>query len=302
MELCFKDVMQSGNIKYIAYVDGSGDDGFSFSDDKGQGSSDCFTVAIFISDVEDIDHNISVLNECKKLSGHKDSTSELKYTKLRRHPNSEKVHDLIFSQIKGTVIIQNAFKRYHMSPDNKKYLTAICHSFPISKLQELYKDDCENVCVVIDRMKKHEQDGVIDGVKHLQENDSKISAKIFYMDSKDKNTPLIQIADFFSGMYRECFELVYSSKSGLDKFKGCNACFRYGNIAKARREPVRCIYKKRKTKIPNLFKKRLYNSSHLLYKRSNNDVLLYGINVFPLKLSPYFTFIDCNISQKIKTK
>lgn len=298
MDLGFKDVMQSGDIKYIAYVDGSGDDGFSFSDDKGQGSSNCFTVAIFISDVDDIEHNVSVLNECKKLSGHKDSTSELKYTKLRRHPNSGKIHDLIFSQIKGTVIIQNAFKRYHMSPDDKEYLTAICHSFPIAKLQELYNDECENVCVVIDRMKKHEQEGVIDGVEQLQENDANISTKIFYMDSKDRNTPLIQIADFFSGMYRELFELVYLNKSDFDKLKVCYTCFHAGHIKRARKELVRCVYKKRKINIPELLKKRLYESGHLLYKNSSNNALLYGINMLPPKLSPYFTFIDCIILKK----
>ncbi|MCL2249565.1 MAG: phosphotransferase, partial [Oscillospiraceae bacterium] len=72
---------------YIIYVDASGDDGLKFE----KGSSLCFVASSVIIHKDDMSHNIAILNEIKKLMGGK-VTDEVKYSKVRRHYNAEKIH------------------------------------------------------------------------------------------------------------------------------------------------------------------------------------------------------------------
>lgn len=295
MEKPYKEIMGSGNIKYLAYVDGSGDDGFSFSDINGQGSSSCFTVAVFVSKVEDINHNIDVLNQCKTLAGHQDYNSELKYTRVRRHYNAEKIMGTMTSKIKGELFVFNAFKRRDMDPSQKPYLTAICHTFPIEKLPGFYQDTANSFCVVVDRMKKVEQDGV---VSILDRSDSPVSQEISlcYMDSKDANTPLLQVADYFAGMMREAFESAYDDSKVFESIRCCQVCFKSKLYARAYREPSRCLYRKRKLKLPKTTVKNFTSAKRILYRGRNSDgIILNGITCMPTDYSLRFSFIDCRL-------
>ena len=295
MEKPYKEIMGSGNIKHLVYVDGSGDDGFSFSDEKGKGSSNCFTVAMFVTKVEDVDHNIQVLNECKVLAGHQDMNNELKYTRVRRHRNAPKIMDVMSSRIKGEVVVFNAFKRRDMDSSQKDYLTTVCHSFPIEKLPEFYQDTIDSFCVVIDRMKKVEQEGLSLALDRVNSPVSK-EISICYMDSKDSNTPLLQVADYFAGMMREAFEAVYDDIVVFDSLRCCEMCFRSRLLSRAAREPSRCLYKKRKLKLPRVAINNFSAVKRVLYhNKVNGYTIVNGITCIPVNYSLRFLFVDCRL-------
>lgn len=191
----YSDIISNNDIKHIAYVDASGDDGFSFSDIKGQGSSLCYTVAVFISDIENIEHNISILNNAKKLFGHTDLNNELKYTKLRRHYKSEQIHDEILNNIKGQLIIHNAFKK-ELNYDEKPILSGLCHALPLNALSKIYDNESHNTLIIVDRMKEVEQNNVSFIVNEL-EKDVYTNFPVLYMDSKDKKLTFNTNSRFF---------------------------------------------------------------------------------------------------------
>lgn len=291
----YKEILKRNDIKYIIYVDASGDDGFDFRDSKGDGSSPCYTVAAFLTAVEDIPHNISVLNNAKKIFGHKDEKSELKYTKVRRHFKSVEIHNELLDNLKGTLVIQNAFKKYHVMPSNKPSLTGLCHSLSIALLSSSYETTLDNVCVVIDHMKAYEEAYVIDAFKNFEEQ-RVLESHICYMDSKDKDASLIQVADFFAGMYRNFFEEIYTDEVIFNKLlHACPPCKKLLHGYPAQKLKSKCLFDKRKIKIPyaNYIKK----STRLLKKeKSYHFAVPTGVYTMPNHLWPILSFIDCKLN------
>lgn len=297
----YSDIIENNDIRYIIYIDASGDDGFDFRESRGDGSSPCYTVAAFLTAVEDIPHNIQVLNNAKRLFGHTDNKSELKYTKVRRHFNACKIHDELLDNLKGTLLIENAFKQYDIPASDKAILSSLCHSFPISLLSSYFLDDWKHFCIVIDHMKAVEEN-LVTGLLKMQDSRKTIESHICYMDSKDKNAPLIQVADFFAGMYRNFFEELYTDREVFNKIMySCYPCRQCALMLKHRYKR-KCLFTKSKIKIP--YTSYIKKSTRLLKKDAQYGFTIsVGILSLPVHLCQSFSFIDCKLNdycRKIK--
>lgn len=290
----YKNIIANSNIQYIAYVDASGDDGFNFKEAKGEGSSICYTVALFISAIKDIQHNISVLNHAKMLYGHQDLKNELKYSKLRRHYNSDEIHNYIMDNLQGTLIVYNTFKKHHLSIADKKSLSCLCHCIALDGLSNIYQNQSDKILIIVDRMKKVEEDAVSSLAYDYNPN-KYTDYPIIYMDSKDFNAPLIQIADFFAGMCRSVFEKMYHNKEEFNNnyVKTCKLCIESKLFKKSSKN---CLFKRRKVNIPNT--QYIKKSLRLLYKDSKQNIIVtFGLGARPANLSTCLSFVDCILNK-----
>ena len=217
------------NFDYAIFVDASVDDGMKFD----KGSSLCFTTGCFISKIEDIEHNFNVLNEIKQLFGCK-LTDELKYSRIYRHRNFNKIYGYI-AELKGYFMMHNAFKKEVEPKDeitaaaldpHKKALAAITHTFPIyASYQSKYFVN-KKLAIIIDVMKNIEMDNVkklFDTQQILKEN--KDNYEIIFRDSKAAGFELIQLADIIAGIFRTFFEnTFYKNKDDLKFISRCSIC------------------------------------------------------------------------------
>ena len=200
---------------YLMYIDASGDDGYKF----GEGSSDCYVASAFLMLESDKDHNLGILASIKKLMGAK-NTDEVKYSKLRRHPRRDEIHNLL-RDTKGWLYSQVIFKKnYPMST-----MGAVSHTLAILSIREHFESFADvHVDMVIDRMKKPEEDGVSYLLGNHELLNDFPSHTLLFRDSKAKNFELIQLADVFSGLTRCYFEHVEEYPSAKSLINLCHLC------------------------------------------------------------------------------
>ena len=278
------------NYNKILFIDASGDDGFNFSDIKGQGSSNLFIVSCFVTTPSDIDYNTEILNEAKhqlNLDG-----KELKSTTLRRHRFSNDAYDKL-KNLRGTAFSMIAFKKQLINNkvpelaayanNTKKKLSGEIHSFPfyaLTKLEQISKSD--NVLIVIDCMKKSEM-AEVDKRLELYQKMSRINVTTVYRDSKSSRYELIQIADVISGTMREYFEQ-HTQFDGYNYF--CNKCYYLNNYCN-RKKGVKALLKnvKIEDKYKYIFK---------LHSQPEKPQIT-AIHIFsiPSKYMDYYSYITC---------
>lgn len=210
-----KNPIDLSQYKYIMFVDASGDDGYVFKQTSSEGSSFSFVVSCFMTTPEDYEFNKSVLLDMKHAMLVKPE-QEIKSTALRRNRNSEKVYNEL-KRLKGIAFSMIADKRLIQEcrpiPDKDFYrltqiahddLSGITHAFPYISLNVSGMiSNYDKVLIVIDNMKKREMDSI---KNILQSEFSTDNYDLIFRDSKDKNFPLIQIADIMAGTIRNYYE------------------------------------------------------------------------------------------------
>ena len=210
-----KKSIDLNHYKYIMFVDASGDDGYSFKETSSAGSSFSFVVSCFMTTPEDYEHNKSVLLNMKKAMFVKPE-QEIKSTALRRNRNSNKVYEEL-KNLKGISFSIIADKKlikkcpplanedfFQLTQIAYNDLSGITHTYPYLALSQsgLISDD-DKVLIVIDNMKKREMDSI---EQILCTEASADKYDLIFRDSKDKNFPLIQIADIMAGTIRHYYE------------------------------------------------------------------------------------------------
>ena len=93
----------------LVFVDASGDDGFSFREKSGDGSSFTFVVSCLVIEPCDFEYNCNILNQMKDTLNIP-RERELKSTTLKRHRFSQNVYEKL-ANIKGDVFSFVAFKK-----------------------------------------------------------------------------------------------------------------------------------------------------------------------------------------------
>ncbi len=199
---------------YIMFVDASGDDGYKFAASSSEGSSFSFVVSCFVTPLSELEYNKDILLAMKKALFVKPE-QELKSTALKRHRNARaayekmaSLHGFAYSIITNKRLIQD-IKPDEVSDIGTMSLIAqidlsgITHTFPSIAFQNsgLLKDT-DKVLIVIDNMKKRE----MDRIKDIFSSDNAKQFDLIFRDSKDKDFPLIQIADIMCGTIRSYYE------------------------------------------------------------------------------------------------
>lgn len=212
---------------YVMYVDASGDDGFKFEKD----SSVCYCAAALLVKQQDISHNLSILQEIKKIVGCK-PTDEVKYSKIRRHRRGAEALALL-RNIKGKMSCYTIFKKElaeeEIPKDGSKALSVVCHTMALRSMDYFGFSTGEKVLISIDRMKHTEEepleqqltDGVLADQNHPERD---FTYNVVFRDSKDANFLLIQIADLLCGSVREHFEQYEANEDMLYFRARCPSC------------------------------------------------------------------------------
>ena len=276
----------------ILFVDASGDDGFSFRETSGNGSSFTFVVSCLAIDPEDFEHNCNVLNKMKDAL-HLPRTSELKSTTLRRHRFAHDAYNIL-NGIKGDVFSLVAFKKELKNSPNandqnlynspNKELSGLVHSFPVYALTEtsiLPKD--ARVLIVIDHLKQAEAEAIENTYAVLGIRE-RINCDVIYRDSKSEKFPLIQLADALCGSVRNYFE---KTLSPLDIQLYCKACDQLPRPVCNRGAALKAWQKIRFTDqeriILELHRNRFYN----------HNIMVVSISTIPLAFYKRYGYINC---------
>jgi len=284
----------------IVFVDASGDDGFSFRDTSGDGSSFSFVVSCFVINPEDFEYNCQVLKSMKDAL-HLPHTSELKSTTLRRHRFSKDAYKQL-AHAKGNAFSIIAYKKVlQQSPDpihkplcdtSTKQLSGLVHAFPIFALTKTkILSEGSRVLVVIDHMKQTETES-IEKVSHQLGINTLLNCDTIYRDSKSEKFPLIQLADVICGSVRNYFEKPVS-EIPLQRF--CQIC---------KNKKAIC------TKGPAL---KAWNQNHFtdaektvlsLHRdtRIHNNIMVVSITTLPLHCYEKYLYIDCAFNGKHKKR
>ena len=214
----------------ILFVDASGDDGFSFRETSGNGSSFTFVVSCFAIEPKDFQHNCNILNQMKDAL-HLPHTSELKSTTLRRHRFASDAYKVL-NNIKGDVFSLVAFKKELQSSADpldrelcnplSKELSGLVHSFPVFALSKTrILPEGARVLIVIDHLKQTEAEAIEKSYNNLGIHEL-IDCDTIYRDSKSEKFPLIQLADALCGSVRNYFEKTLTPLDIQLYCKGCN--------------------------------------------------------------------------------
>ena len=220
---------------YVMYVDASGDDGFKFEN----GSSSCYCAAALLVSQADISHNLTILEQIKKIVGCK-ATDEVKYSKVRRHRRSQEALELL-NDLKGRMSCYIVFKKEltqkEMPTGGSKELSVICHAMALHSMDYFEFATDEKVLVTIDRM-KHTEEAPLEQIlskgalSTKQHPDRNFSHEVIFRDSKDANFLLLQIADLLCGIIREHFEQYEYSEDMLYFRNLCPKCLMLREIKK----------------------------------------------------------------------
>jgi len=224
---------------YIIYVDASGDDGLKFE----KGSSLCFVASSVIIHKDDISHNIAILNEIKKLMGGK-VTDEVKYSKVRRHYNSEKIHNLL-KDIKASLYSSIVFKQLTKIPmyldPSTKALGAFTHAYVGIIMGTHFAEESDvKVKIVMDHMKATEESivkNLISDETFRLANMTPPIHTVEYRDSKAKDYELIQLADIVAGLTRTYFENHNDDKDLKYFWFTCPICNTTKKLCRKRKKP-----------------------------------------------------------------
>lgn len=285
----------------IVFVDASGDDGFSFRETSGDGSSFTFVVSFLAIEPKDFEHNCGVLNAMKDAL-HLSHDKELKSTTLKRHRFSRDAYEEL-SNIKGNVFSFVAFKKaiYESHDDtlknafcdtSLKILSGFTHTFPIYALTRTgIINEGQKVLVVIDHMKQAETEIIAKCHKQFGIS-TLIKSDIIYRDSKSKKFPLIQLADAIAGSIRNYFEHTLSS---IPLQRYCAFCEHQkqmctkGSALKAWKQ----LHFSEKEKITLSLHKNRY---------LKNNIMLIAITTLPFKFYKKYLYIDCFFGDRHKKR
>lgn len=283
----------------IVFVDASGDDGFSFRETSGNGSSFTFVVSCLVIDPENFEYNCKILNQMKDAL-HLSQTSELKSTTLRRHRFSQDAYR-IMSNIRGDIFSLVAFKKElqeSSDPDDRelcvsptKELSGLVHSFPIYALNQTnIIPEGTRVLIVIDHLKQAEAEAIentynILGIHNL------IDCDTIYRDSKSEKFPLIQLADTLCGSVRNYFEKTIVP---LDIQLYCKVCGLIPHCV-CSRGPALKAWKKIHFSEQEQITLKLHRNRLL-----HNDIMLASINTIPIQLYKRYGYINCFFGGKQK--
>lgn len=279
--ISLKERLNIDGYEYIMYVDASGDDGFKFDKD----SSVCYAASCFLVKRENIDHNLNILTEIKKLMGTKE-TDEVKYSKVKRHRNSGKIHELL-KGLSGKLYSMIAFKKmikdpYYLDLKNK-VLSSFCHVLAINALNDDFGEkNIPSVVIVIDRMKEVEMETVAELTKTSFE-DNADNYKVIFRDSKDKDFQLLQIADILAGIVR-CYFEQYETNQGMKFFwRTCPMCLNF-------KDKRLCNHQRKMYSIARDYK---FEQIKRLYNKESNKILGKSLLVLPVSKTMNIYYLDC---------
>lgn len=276
----------------IVFVDASGDDGFSFRETSGDGSSYSFVVSFLAIDPKDFDYNCNILNAMKDAL-HLSHDKELKSTTLKRHRFARDAYKEL-AKLKGNVFSFVAFKKaIYESHDEElketfcdtsfKMLSGFTHTFPIYALTKTgIIDEGQKVLIVIDHMKQAETEVIAKCHKKF-DIPSLIESDIIYRDSKSEKFPLIQLADALAGSVRNYFESTLSPSS-LQKY--CNSCERQKGMCT--RGPALKAWKQLHFSETEKITLSLHKNKYI-----KNEIMLIAITTLPFKFYKRYLYIDC---------
>ena len=285
----------------ILFVDASGDDGFSFRETSGDGSTFTFVVSCLAIDPNDFDHNCNVLNKMKDALN-LPRTSELKSTTLRRHRFARDAY-IILNDIKGYVYSLVAFKKelqnstdplyQGLCDTSSKVLSGLVHSFPtyaLSKTQIL--PEGARVLVVIGHLKQTEADAIKAAYDSLGISEI-INCDIIYRDSKSEKFPLIQLADALCGSIRNYFE---KTLTPLDIQLYCKGCSLVSHPL-CTKGPALKAWKAIRFTDQERIVLELHKNPIL-----HQDIMLASINTLPLVLYRRYGYINCYLRTGTKKR
>lgn len=276
----------------IIFVDASGDDGFSFRETSGAGSSFTFVVSCLAINPEDFEYNCNILDQMKDALN-LPRTSELKSTTLRRHRFADDAYKIL-NNIKGDVFSLVALKKelqQSINPLDKelcetssKALSGLVHSFPVyalGKTNTLPKGT--HALIVIDHLKQTEAEAIKNTYDNLGIHDL-IDCDTIYRDSKSEKFPLIQLADALCGSVRNYFE---KTLTGLDIQHYCKGCEHFPRPLCTKGSALKAWRKIQFTE-----------SEHIVLglhrnRIMNNDIMLVAINTLPLPFYKRYGYINC---------
>lgn len=265
---------------YFVYVDASGDDGFKFE----KGSSSCYVASCLIVHKSDVQHNIDILSKIKFIMGAKPG-DEVKSTRLRRHPRRNKIYELL-PDVRGALYSMVAFKKMlndeRMLDTKSKYLTSLCHTFPLVSMQKHFVSDSESkILVVIDRMKKVEMDAVEVTVSHFFSKEMYDGDyELIFRDSKDPRYEMLQLADIFAGISREYFELYETDNTVKQLRNKCGLCSKMYN---------KCLCKPRDRRITHI----PFQKIKPLYSNNPTGLVVASFMTIPKECLDTYSFLWC---------
>lgn len=285
------------------FVDASGDDGYTFRESSNTGSSYSFVVSCFTTTLDDFEHNKSVLLAMKKAMLVKPE-QEIKSTALRRNRNANRVYSE-FQNLKGTCFSLVADKRLiqecrplsdsdfsHLTKIAYEDLSGITHVFPFISLNNSgLLSEGDKVLIVIDNMKKREMDSIRD---ILEAEYSAEKYDLIFRDSKDKNFPLIQIADIIAGTIRNYYEDCLPIKAHN---RYCKLCIHTPATSyKDKSLKYMCKSKRGKKLFSPYISNKNFNSVIMHHKIPGETINL-GNNfiILPIDQLLYFYYIACLI-------
>lgn len=291
--------------KYIMFVDASGDDGYKFKSTSSDGSSYSFVVSCFVTTPQELEYNKQILLDMKQAIFVKPE-QELKSTALKRHKNADAVyaemknlHGFAYSLVTDKRILQTipdnpGVKHLDIESYIKNDLSGATHVFPYIALQNSnILSENDKILIVIDNMKKRE----MDSIKNILAGAPKEQYDLIFRDSKDKNFPLIQIADIFAGTTRAYYENCLPLKTHNQYCKICFSSLRSkaGNsnlIGKCANKKIKKLY------TPYVSDKRFNLVAH--FHKSENNFADLGTRfiIVPFKQLEYFAYIECHIFKK----
>lgn len=284
----------------IVFVDASGDDGFSFGETSGDGSSFTFVVSCLVVNPEDFNYNCDILNKMKDAL-HISHEKELKSTTLKRHRFSQDAYAEL-AKIKGDVFSFIAFKKalqkskdpseQELCDTSTKELSGLIHSFPIFALTRTgILPENARVLTVIDHLKKSEVESIAKSFKKFDIPDL-IDCETIYRDSKSEKFPLIQLADAICGTIRNYFEKTLNS---IPIQKYCQICNR--QKAMCARGPALKAWKS----INFNNSERIVLSLHK-NRLAGNDIMIVSITTLPFSFYFRYRYIDCYFGDECKKR
>ena len=295
-----KKVININDYKYLMFVDASGDDGLAFKETSDAGSSYSFVVSCFVTTPENYEYNKAVLLNAKKAMFVKPE-QEIKSTALYRSRYADKVYaelshlnGLAFSLIADKRLIQdcqpneNGNSIEQLTQLAKSDLSGITHTYPFLALDgSNLLSDHDKVLIILDNMKKREMDSVNNIIEH---NFSHEKPDVIFRDSKDKNFPLIQIADIMAGTIRKYYES-YTRLGVHNNY--CKMCTQKAQSVLTNTSLVKACEQKNTKKF---FKEPLnnikFNTVIKLHQSETDDDALRFI-ILPIKRMVYFFYITC---------
>lgn len=295
--------------KYIMFVDASGDDGYVFKETSSAGSSYSFVVSCFMTTPENFNYNKEVLNNMKRAMFVKPE-QEIKSTALRRHRYADKVYSEM-ANLKGiafsVIADKRLIKEMKVIPGDDFYdltllahndLSGVTHTFPYMALHNSdLISGSDRVLIVIDNMKKREMESIR---KILgDEYSTTDNFDIIFRDSKDRDFPLIQIADIISGTIRNYYE----SRLPLSKHNNyCKMCSR--SFIKASRKMVMTTMcqtaRGMRLFIPHIKDDKFNTVLRFHYSYDNGNALGGSFIIIPVNQMLYFMYISCLILKNKK--